>query len=147
MEILSTSPQTTKELARGIAQKINPGSVIFLYGDLGAGKTTFVQGFIDGLGFGSRVQSPTFVLMRTYKPLDEHKQNYQIKCVNHLDLYRLTDSNEFDSLGINKYINNKSSVTIIEWPKIIEEKLPDSIKVHIEVAGENERKINVQNLH
>jgi tRNA threonylcarbamoyladenosine biosynthesis protein TsaE len=147
MEVLSTSPRATKELARGIAQKIKPGSVLFLYGDLGAGKTTFVQGFIDGLGFGSRVQSPTFILMRTYQPLKETKVGSGVTHVNHLDLYRLTDPSEFDSLDIWKNIEDKNAVTIIEWPKVIENMIPNSIKVYIEVAGENERKINVQNLH
>ncbi len=147
MEVLSTSPGTTKEVARGIADKITPGSVILLYGDLGAGKTTFVQGLVEGLGFSSRVQSPTFILMRTYKPAGDLQTDQKITRVNHLDLYRLTDSNEFDSLDIRKNLEDISAVTVIEWPKIIEDKLPNSIKVYIEVIGENERKINVQNLY
>ncbi len=148
MEILSISPDQTKELAGRIAKDIKPGSTILLFGDLGAGKTTFVRGFVEGLGFEARVQSPTFVLIRSYVPKNEYFKNGQgVTKVNHLDLYRLADPAEFESLDIKGALEEAGTVNIIEWPKIIEEKIKDPIKVYIETVGTFERKINVQGLY
>ena len=66
MEVLLSSTKETKDLAGKIAKKLNPGDTLALYGDLGSGKTTFVNFLVDALGIPARVQSPTFVLHRKY---------------------------------------------------------------------------------
>jgi tRNA threonylcarbamoyladenosine biosynthesis protein TsaE len=140
MEKTVTSGQL-KELAGELAEKIGPNDVLALYGDLGAGKTTFTRFLVEALGFESRVQSPTFILVRNY-----HKKKGQIKKVNHVDLYRLNNVNEVLDIGINEMIQEKENITIIEWPEIMEELLPENtIKIYFEFVDDEKRKVKVQN--
>ena len=124
MEILSKDLTQTKDLARRVAQELKPNGVLALYGDLGSGKTTFTRYLVEELGFDSRVQSPTFVIVRHYKGHAQHG----IKLVNHLDLYRLQTLGELEDIGILELINTPSAVTVIEWPEIAEPLLPATTK-------------------
>ncbi|EKD96490.1 MAG: hypothetical protein ACD_24C00023G0001 [uncultured bacterium] len=141
MEIISKTTEDTKKLAFSIAQKLKPGDVLALYGDLGSGKTTFTGFLTRALNSTSRVQSPTFVLMRRYKcNLND------INNINHIDLYRLSSINEILDLGFEEILNEKNTLSILEWPELIENNLPKkTIKIKFEIIDENERKINVQN--
>ena len=140
MEVSTHSSQETKKLASEIAKKISKGSVIALYGDLGAGKTAFTRYLAGALGFKSRVQSPTFVVARKYERGD--------LVINHIDLYRLTSKQEAEEIGIDDFLKNRECITIIEWPEIIDDMLPKgTIRIFFEYAGENERKIKIQNLY
>lgn len=142
MEVKSRNAQDTKELARRIAQVLKPYDVLALYGDLGTGKTTFTRFLVEELGINSRVQSPTFVLMRKYENL---KATNKISIVNHLDLYRLGDFSELHELSLPEIFSEKNSITIIEWPEIAQEILPENcIKIYFESLSENERKITVE---
>lgn len=142
MDFVSKDAKDTKELARRLSSKIKPNDVLALYGDLGAGKTTFVRYLTEALKIPSRVQSPTFVIVRKYVG-----RKGIIKTVNHVDLYRLTDIDEVKDIGLDDLINEPDSVTAIEWPELIETELPkNTIKIKFQVVDENERKINVQNL-
>lgn len=139
MEILSESAEQTKELAVGIARNAKGGEVFALYGNLGSGKTTFTQGFVEALEIHDKVVSPTFVLIRHYKGTG------RITKVNHVDLYRITDPNEVLNLGILDMLGEEDSVTLIEWPEVFEKYLPKSVKkIRFEVAGETKRKIIVE---
>lgn len=139
MEVFTHSTQETKKLAAEVAKKINQGSVIALYGDLGSGKTTFVRYLAEALGYKSRVQSPTFVIARRYK-----KDGLVF---NHIDLYRLTSRQEAEDIGVGDFLNDQENITAIEWPEIIEEMLPKkTIRIYFEDPSENERKIKIQNL-
>jgi len=148
MEFLSKSTKNTKKLAKQLVPKIKSGSVIALYGDLGSGKTTFVKYLVEALGSKARIQSPTFVLIKTYKIMSK-----KIQMVNHIDLYRIENIEELKNLGIEELIKEPKSVTLIEWPKIAEKILPvNTIKIYFEYVGENTRKIsceelNVQNIY
>lgn len=136
MEIITKNTEETKRLAFEIAAKIKPGITICLYGDLGSGKTTFTRFLVEGLGIENRVQSPTFVIARKY--------GY----VNHVDLYRLTSEEEVKDIGIEEMISDKDSVTIIEWPEIVENILPKEIvKIYFDYIDEDTRKIKIENLY
>ena len=136
MENITKSTEETKRLAVELAGKIQKGSVLALYGDLGSGKTTFTRYFVEALGLKNRVQSPTFVVARRYGD------------VNHVDLYRLTNEEEARDIGIEEMLSDQNSITLIEWPEIIENILPEkTIKIYFEYIDENTRKITIENLH
>ena len=112
-----------------------------MYGGLGSGKTTFTGFLTRALNSSSRVQSPTFVLVRRYKC-----NLNGIKFINHIDLYRLSDINEILDLGFKEILNEKDTLSIIEWPELVKNYLPNkTTKIKFEIIDENERKINVQN--
>lgn len=105
--------RATLQFGRAFAQVIQPGMYVFLQGNLGAGKTTFVRGFLEGLGFHGRVKSPTYTLLESYEISGE---NGLILTVNHFDLYRFTDEEEWEAAGFREAFNAQS-VCLIEWPE------------------------------
>lgn len=132
MEIITRSTEETKKLASEIAKKTKLGDVVALYGDLGSGKTTFTRYLVESLGLKNRVQSPTFVIARRYGQ------------VNHVDLYRLTSEKEVEDLGLKETLDDKNSITIIEWPELAEKMLPeDAVRIYFEYVDENSRKIRI----
>lgn len=132
MEIITNSTEETREFAYQIAKKTKPGDTLALYGDLGSGKTTFVRFLVEALGLKNRVQSPTFVIIRKYGNL------------NHIDLYRLTSEEEVKDLGLGEILNDRDSITVIEWPELTEEILPVNTKrIYFEYVDENIRKIKI----
>jgi tRNA threonylcarbamoyladenosine biosynthesis protein TsaE len=135
MEIISTSTSETKDLAGRIAKQLVPGDVLALYGNLAAGKTTFTGFLVSALGINSRVQSPTFVLLRTYRS-DTFKDGDGIWTVNHLDLYRLETRDEVLDIGLLEIFDMANSIAIIEWPEVAEDLLPSRTKrMYFEVIG------------
>jgi tRNA threonylcarbamoyladenosine biosynthesis protein TsaE len=133
----SNSDTETKNIAKDLAKKITSG-VIALTGDLGAGKTTFTQGFAEGLEITDKVISPTFVLIR------QHKIPNTQKTLFHIDLYRLEEPINIQDLGIADLLDTKDDLVLIEWAEKIEKLLPkDTIRINIEILGENKRKITV----
>jgi tRNA threonylcarbamoyladenosine biosynthesis protein TsaE len=104
---ISQSPEETELLGERLAQTLRPGAVLGLIGELGAGKTQFVKGIVRGLGIKKRIHSPTFTLVNEY--LSE-----KIRCY-HLDLYRLENSQQILSAGLDQYVAMDDAVTIIEW--------------------------------
>ncbi len=107
---LTNSSFETKNLGSKFAGELKSGDIVLLFGALGAGKTTFVQGVAKGLGIGERVLSPTFVLVRTHQT-----KNSRIKKMNHVDLYRIEKETDIEGLGLNEIFNEETAVTIIEW--------------------------------
>ena len=141
MEILSASTAETEELAKTIAEKVKPGTVLALFGDLGSGKTTFVKFLVKALGFDSRVQSPTFVIHRRYtKPLGN-----PIDTIHHVDLYRLTSKEEVLDIGLPEMLQEPHSLVLIEWPELAMDLLPeDVVELHFKTVDENTRHIVVK---
>ena len=128
------SENETKTLASKIAQKINSG-VIALTGELGAGKTTFVQGFVKGLGIKDKIISPTFVLIRQHKMVDS-------RILYHIDLYRLEGKINIKSLGLEEILSFPDNIVLIEWAEKIKEHLPKStINIYIEKLEGSKRGI------
>lgn len=110
----SRSDLDTFSLAQNFESEKFPGMLICLSGELGSGKTVFVKGFAQALGIDDTITSPTFSLVKQY--------NNGEMPLNHMDVYRLEDSNE--DFGLDDYLNN-DGVTIIEWPEMIKDQLPD----------------------
>jgi len=129
-EFISNDPQQTTEFAKQLAQKLQPGDVIALEGDLGAGKTTFTKGLAEGLGISRTVNSPTFTIIKEYQgriPL------------YHMDVYRVEDS--FEDLGFDEYFEG-NGVTVVEWAHLIKDQLPESIlTIYLYHENEYARKI------
>ncbi|MGN7478683.1 tRNA (adenosine(37)-N6)-threonylcarbamoyltransferase complex ATPase subunit type 1 TsaE [Solibacillus silvestris] len=124
-EIQINTLEETEALARKLADLVEPQYTITLEGDLGAGKTTFTQSFAKGLGVKRTVNSPTFTIMKQYEgriPL------------NHLDVYRLEDSDE--DFGWEEIFYG-DAVTVVEWAHLINEDLPEE-RLAIEITRINE---------
>jgi len=126
---ITRSASETKKLAARLAEQIlkskpqKTAKVIGLVGDLGSGKTTFIQGFIKMLGVKQRITSPTFLIFRPYKI----KKRGFYKMVYHTDLYRIHSFKELSSLGFQKILSNPRNVVLIEWAEKIRKLLPKNI--------------------
>lgn len=132
---LSKSGEQTKRIAKDLAEN-GKFRIIGLTGELGVGKTTFTQGFAQGLGIKEKIISPTFVLIR------QHKIPNTNKILNHVDLYRLEDKDDVKHLGLEELMANPNNIVLIEWAEKIEDLLPkETLKIFIESVGENFRKI------
>lgn len=113
--------------------------VVCLYGDLGAGKTTFVKSVVAHTGVSDVVTSPTFVIMKQYRiPVAA----YRFKKIIHIDAYRLTERNDMDVLGWREIERDPDSLIFIEWPTRVKDFLPeDALKIHFEFVDEKTREI------
>jgi len=133
---LSDSPEQTQTLAAALAQTLRGGEVIALDGELGAGKTQFVRGLLKGLGGNPRtVSSPTFVLLNVY---DSGRLP-----LFHLDAYRVSGSDDFESIGFNELIE-QGGVVVVEWASRVIDLLPQKrIDVQIQAIGPTVRSIQV----
>lgn len=146
MKFLSDSPSKTKKLGYIFAKEIlkeRPARpvIIGLKGELGSGKTTFIQGFAQGLGIKRRVTSPTFIIFRRY-PLKKKSHAHFF----HMDAYRIKKSSELSPLRFKEMVSLPRSVILIEWPERIKKALPRKTKWLEFRHGkkENERIINVK---
>ena len=137
-----SSEKKTEELADKLIKKIKPGDVVFLHGEIGVGKTTFIKFFINGLRKINdleyiEVTSPTFNILNEY-------QINKIK-INHYDLFRLKSPSELENLGL--FVNNENSITLIEWPQIITEKPKNLIELKFEYGKDHEtRSVQIKGL-
>jgi tRNA threonylcarbamoyladenosine biosynthesis protein TsaE len=132
---ITHSESETAAVGRDMANRLEPGSVLLLLGDLGAGKTAFVRGLAEGLGVApEEVSSPTFTLMQEYR-------GGRVPLV-HVDLYRLNDPREIDDLGLEEL--GLDSVLAIEWAEKWRCPPPNAIRVEMEHVGETERRLNIE---
>ena len=129
-KLTSRCEEDTMEIAENIESEKFPGMVICLNGELGSGKTVFVKGFAKALGLNETITSPTFSLVKEYP--DGELPLY------HMDVYRLDENN---NIGVEDYFN-MDGVCIIEWPEMIEDKLPEErLDVTFKVVDDNTRVI------
>jgi tRNA threonylcarbamoyladenosine biosynthesis protein TsaE len=136
-QIVTHSDVETKAVAQKIASILSPGDVIALEGDLGAGKTTFAQGFAQALGISKQIDSPTFTIIKEYDsgsiPL------------YHMDVYRLTYAEE--ELGLEEYIYGEG-ICLIEWASHIAPLLPpETIYINILVQPDQSRQLVIRSEH
>lgn len=119
------------QLANAVKDKIKSGIIVYLHGDLGAGKTTLTRGFIQGLGHQGAVKSPTYTLVEPYELADWRAY--------HFDLYRLGDPEELEFMGIRDYFDQQSS-SFIEWPEKGHGLLPEA-DIDIYLSYQDEQRI------
>jgi tRNA threonylcarbamoyladenosine biosynthesis protein TsaE len=134
-EIVSTSAEATEAAGDCLGQTLGPGAVVALTGELGAGKTCFVQGLVRGLGATVRATSPTFVLVNQYRGRVP---------IHHVDAYRTDSMTELMDLGLLEMLGGEG-VTIVEWADKLTPLLPpDAIHVHIAGVGDEPRTITIR---
>lgn len=139
---LTENYSETQELGKSLASEIKIGkkaAVFGLKGDLGAGKTTFLQGFAKGLGIRKKVISPTFVIMNRFDIKKGKFRNFY-----HLDCYRIEKAKEIESLGFGEIISNPKNIVCVEWPEKIKKALPENlILIKFKIGLDNKREITV----
>lgn len=125
----------TVALAQRLAACLKPGMVIYLYGDLGAGKTTLVRGVLNALGYTDRVKSPTYTLVEPY-----HIAGLDLR---HFDLYRLHDEEEWEAAGFRDEFDGRN-IFFIEWPEHALGLIPPAdVKIDFEILAQG-RKVAIQ---
>ena len=136
--LITKSALATQEFAQNLAKNFINGGIIALTGDLGAGKTTFVQGFAKGLGIKDKIISPTFVLIK------EHHFPNSEQIFYHLDLYRLEEPIDISAIGLKDSFKNPQNIILIEWAEKLGDKLPiKTLKINIEKIDGESRKITI----
>ena len=138
-----SSEKNIEELADKFLNKIKPGDVIFLYGEIGVGKTTFVRYLVNKFQKENKLEI-TEVTSPTFNLLSEYQIN-QIK-INHYDLFRLKSSEEIINLDL--FGDSKDSITLIEWPQMIKEKPKNLIELYFEYEKNHQtRSIQIKGLN
>lgn len=130
--IVSLSTAATEEIGRAIAAVLDPGIVVVLEGDLGAGKTALTRGIAAGLGIISMVTSPTYTIV------SEHISENGRTDLFHFDVYRLHDSDDFIAAGLDEYFY-RGGVCVLEWGDKVEEILPEN-RIRIELRGNGSKR-------
>lgn len=138
MEYISNSCSDTQRIAYDFAKQLNAGDVLCMYGDMGVGKTAFVQGLAEGLGIIEPITSPTFTIVNEY---------YGRLPLYHFDVYRIADSDEMFEIGYEEYVYGEG-VTVIEWPQLIDDILPEK-RYNVTITKnydehDDYRKINIE---
>ncbi len=137
-----SSEKETEELASTFLKKIKPGCFIFLYGEIGVGKTTFIRYLINQFQKLNKLEitevtSPTFNLLNEYQ-IDDFK-------INHYDLFRLKSTEEIKNLDL--FEDNKNTITLVEWPQIIKEKPKNLIELVFEYGKDHKtRSVQIKGL-
>jgi tRNA threonylcarbamoyladenosine biosynthesis protein TsaE len=137
----TSSFEETYNFGLDFAKKLHGGEVIGLSGDLGSGKTTFAKGLAEGLKVADTINSPTFVILKTYKGKIGSKN---IKLV-HVDAYRAENIEDIKSVGIEDFLGDNDTVVVVEWAEKIKEILPTkTIFINFKHKSEQKREIEVR---
>ena len=125
-EFTTYSPEETERYAGELAKSLSRGTVILLFGGLGAGKTAFTRGFARGLGIMEPVSSPTFTIVQEYV-IPSGGMLY------HMDLYRIDDPDSAQEFGIDEFLEDQNAFCVIEWPERGEGLYPPGKTIRIDV--------------
>ncbi len=132
IEIISNNSVQTLKIGKTFASLLNKGDIIVLTGELGAGKTKFVEGVLENFGLENEISSPTFTIINEYTKNDIN--------IYHFDAYRLEDSDEFYAIGGEEYF--EKGICLIEWGELISDVLPNDyihISINKDETDENKR--------
>ncbi len=136
--MISESAGRTQEIGRELGKRLRKGAVVSLRGSLGAGKTVLAKGIAEALGISEAIVSPTFTIVQEYD--GERMRMY------HLDLYRLSGEDEFESMGGEEFLS-PDGVTLIEWSEKIEDMLPeDTIYIELTINDDLSREIEIKGI-
>jgi len=147
---VARSARETEDLGSKLTHNFRMGDIVVLTGELGAGKTTFVQGVAKALNVKSRIISPTFVLVRRHKiNLKSQMSNLKttsqnLKTLYHIDLYRLESSEEIENLGLEDIFEDTNGIFFIEWGEK-HEALKASWEINFEILEKGKRRITIRN--
>ena len=140
MDFFSRSPEQTRRVGRRLGEALETGDVICLQGDLGAGKTTFVQGIAQGWGSVDSVSSPTFILVNVYRQADQSKGGSTLPLLFHMDAYRLDSTPEAEELDLDSML--AQGALLIEWPERMNGLIPkEHLWVNLEHIDDEEREM------
>jgi tRNA threonylcarbamoyladenosine biosynthesis protein TsaE len=145
-KIFTKNEKETERLGLKIAKRILKSKkgivakILALYGELGAGKTTFLKGFAKGLGIKEKVLSPTFIIIKKFQVSNSKFQNFY-----HIDCYRIKKKKELLILGLKEIIRNPKSIVAIEWAERIKKFLPKKVlEIKFKILGKKEREILIK---
>ena len=135
MVYYTNSDKETEAIGEAFGRSVKDGTVVAMYGDLGAGKTAFVRGMARGMGISERVSSPTFTIVNEY--LGD-------RTLIHFDMYRLGSADELFDIGWEDYLA-RGAVCAVEWSENVEESFyGDEIRLTIEITSDSSRKITIE---
>ena len=134
---ITNSKEKTLVLAEDFSKTLKGGDFLAFYGDLGSGKTTFIQGLAKGLGIQRRIISPTFIIVRHYKMV---KGNFY-----HIDLYRTESKHDLLGVGLDQIIQNPDNIIALEWAEKISDLMPEKrIEIKLKYLSSNQRQITIE---
>jgi tRNA threonylcarbamoyladenosine biosynthesis protein TsaE len=131
IQLVLSDPDATEALGAKVAEWCRGRGIVFLKGDLGAGKTTLVRGVLRSLGFDGSTKSPTYTLVEPYQ--FEHFKVY------HFDLYRLGDPEELEFIGLDDYLSESDALLLFEWPERGEGWLPEP-HIHVNLSYDKDQR-------
>ncbi|OGH08255.1 MAG: tRNA (adenosine(37)-N6)-threonylcarbamoyltransferase complex ATPase subunit type 1 TsaE [Candidatus Levybacteria bacterium RBG_13_35_9] len=135
--ILTKNPAETKKFAENFSKSLKEGDILCLYGNLGSGKTTFVQGLAKGLGIKKRIFSPTFIIVRSYK-IDD--RNFY-----HIDLYRTQAKQDLLGVGIDEILKDNKNIVCVEWAEKLFDLIPRKrMDIKFKYLRNDEREIGIK---
>jgi len=135
LKFITSSPEETKKIGKRLSGFLSPGDVVFFLGELGGGKTTFISGIAEGLKVKENVSSPSFTLINIYNFI---RDGVELRLV-HCDLYRINSFKDIPDIGIEEYLYDSKSVTLIEWGSFIKEKtLKEYLEIRLEYFFEDD---------
>ena len=137
--VTTCSYEETEAFGKALAESLPSGSVVAMYGTLGAGKTVMARGFAKGLGIEEAVSSPTYTIVQEYDIPGTANRFY------HLDLYRIADEHAALGFGVDEFLSDTEAWTLLEWPIRIKGILPpEIINLSIEKLNDEERRITLE---
>lgn len=141
---ITSSKEATQDFGRTLATSLRPKTLVTLSGDLGAGKTTLVQGILEGLGATGPYPSPTFVLMNQYEL--PRATATGIQRVYHADAYRVGGA-DFERLGFLEWCTDPAGIVLLEWPERLGALVPtEHVEIRLEALSDTERSIEITEL-
>ncbi len=140
-DIISHSPDQTRAIGALLGKVTPRGSLLLLSGDIGAGKTTFVQGFARPFQTGDQIQSPTFTIVAEHAGTDTDGLPLR---VYHIDLYRLEGVDDMESIGLDEYLADPDGVTVIEWPERGRDWMPkEYLLIDLQTVADSKRNLRM----